>query len=95
MEWSRDMEKPGVKLADAGRSADRFQKLVTNKGVEPARVAVNYTEGIDYGAMKVATTVTISCDQTEESINEAGELAFRKALELTRDGWSVLQGKKV
>lgn len=92
------MVKPGVKLADSGVIDDKFAKLAKNAtkdGAESARVAVNFTEGIEYGAMKVATTVTINCAQTEAAINEAGELAFKKALEITTDGWSLLKGTKV
>jgi len=95
MDWERDMVKPGVKKADSGKEPDPFEQLVLKKGIEHARISVHYTEGVDFGAMKVATTVSISCEQTEEEINKAGELAFRKALEITQDGWGVLRGEKV
>lgn len=69
---------------------DKFCSLWKNRKVEPARVSMTVGEGLDYGAVKVSATVTLSCDQDEPSINAAGEAAFYKALELVRDGWSEL-----
>ena len=69
---------------------DKFEALWKKRDVEPARVAISVAEGMDYGALKVSATVSVSCDQDEKTINKAGELAFYKALELVRDGWGEL-----
>lgn len=101
--WNRDMKKPGVAKSDSGTLRDdKFTSLVSHKRISqnptsPAipvsRVSVNYQEAVEFGAQKVAVTVTVECDQMETSINLAGEYAFFKAVELVRDGWSVLNAE--
>jgi hypothetical protein len=77
--------------AEAGQLVeDKFEALWKKRDVDPARVAVGVSEGMDYGALKVSVTVSVACDQNESTINKAGELAFYKALELMRDGWGEL-----
>lgn len=77
--------------SDAGQIVeDKFEALWKKRDVEPARVAVGTSEGMDFGQLKVSVTVSVACDQDEASINKAGELAFYKAIELMRDGWSEL-----
>lgn len=90
--WSRDMKSSKGEKADAGqlKGDDKFEALWKNRNVEPARVALTVSEGMDYGALKVSATVSVSCDQNETTINKAGEVAFYKALELVRDGWAEL-----
>lgn len=68
---------------------DKFQELMVGDGL--ARVSTTYGRGLSYGEEKVSVTVTIACDQNEATINKAGEVTFMKALELTGDGWSVLE----
>lgn len=86
------MKSSTVEKSDAGqiRSEDKFDALWSNRKVEPARVSITVSEGMDYGALKVSATVSLSCDQNERTINEAGGLAFYKAVELVRDGWAEL-----
>lgn len=85
------MKGPKGERSDAGQLRDdKFNALWKRRDVEPARVALNVGESMEFGAMKVSATVSVSCDQDEESINKAGELAFHKALEFVRDGWSHL-----
>ena len=69
---------------------DKFASLWSKKDSRPATVSISVGEGMDYGALKVSATVTLACDQNEATIDKAGELAFYKALELVRDGWSEL-----
>ncbi len=89
--WSRDSKSSKGDKSEAGQiKEDKFEALWKNRGTEPARVSVSVSEGMDYGALKVSATVTVSCDQNEATINKAGELSFHKALELVRDGWSEL-----
>lgn len=72
---------------------DKFEALWKHREQKPASVGVSVTEGADYGTCKVTATVYVNCDQDEPTINKAGEFAFFKALELVRDGWSVLAGE--
>lgn len=89
--WSRDSKSSKGEQAEAGQiKEDKFEALWKNRKTDPARVSISVAEGMDYGALKVSATVTVCCDQNEATINKAGELAFHKALELVRDGWSEL-----
>lgn len=92
--WARDMKSSKGEKSDVGqlKGDDKFEVLWKKRDVEPARVAVTVSEGMDYGALKVSATVSVSCDQNEATINKAGEVAFYKALELVRDGWAELNG---
>lgn len=93
--WSRDVQKDDKQMSDTGQlhGDDKFEALWKKRKVDPARVSVSVSEGMDYGAAKVSATVTVNCDQDEATINKAGELSFYKALELVRDGWGILGGK--
>jgi hypothetical protein len=68
---------------------DKFRQLVSNPNGLIARVNMGVSESLEYGALKVSASVTLACDQTEEAINRAGELAFNKSVELMRDGFSI------
>lgn len=89
--WSRKSKNSTTEIIEAGQLVeDKFTKLWSNRKVEAARVAVSVSEGLDYGALKVSATVSLSCDQDEKTIDKAGEMAFYKALELVRGGFGVL-----
>lgn len=90
--WSRTVKGSKGEKSDAGQIAgeDKFEVLWKKRDVEPAKVSIGVGEGLEYGAVKVSATVSLVCDQNEAAINKAGELAFFKALELMRDGWSHL-----
>lgn len=68
---------------------DKFKALITSTESTLARVSISVGESMNYGALKVSSTVTLNCDQNEVCINKAGELAFYKALELMQDGFSI------
>lgn len=87
------VEKEKVVIVDKKgqlTKVDEFQKLVTKPGDEKAiyaRVNMGVSESMEYGSLKVSASVTLTCDQNEEKINKAGELAFGKSLELIMDGF--------
>lgn len=90
--WAREVKSPkGETSASQQLREDKFAALWKNRDSKPAGVTVGVHEGIDYGAMKVTATVYLNCDQNEEAINKASEMAFFKALEVVRDGWSELK----
>lgn len=92
--WTREIKGEKDQVSETEQIVDdKFEKLLTNKTKGSARVSIGVSEGMAYGALKVSATVSVNCDQTEQAINTAGELAFLKAVELVRDGWSVMDGR--
>lgn len=93
-DWSLTVEREGRKpITKSGQlDEDKFRILVTNPTGVQARVGVNVGESMEYGALKVGATVTLTCDQNEPMINKAGELAFYKAVEIMKDGYKELTG---
>lgn len=67
---------------------DKFQSLVQSDGL--ARVDTLYQRAVNHHEEKVVVTISVACDQNEPMINRAGELTFRKALELVDDNYSLL-----
>ncbi len=89
---TRERKSPKGEVTDTELLVeDKFTKLWSDKSKTPAKVAIGVGESAEYGAQKVSVTVTLNCDQNERTIDKAGELAFYKAVELLRDGWSELQ----
>jgi len=92
MNWSRVLQRQGwsVPQTDSGSDIDPFSML--NAMADPktgsvSRVGVGIKAG-GYG--EVFVNVSIECPQNEVCINLAGEVAFRKAVELANDGASQL-----
>lgn len=85
MRWTKILEQHGYKVEQTGGDVDPFLFLAQqakDSGLPTA--TISYKASLDFA--KVSCTVIIQCPQDECSINLAGELAFRKALELTNDG---------
>lgn len=70
---------------------DRFQQLVQGDGL--ARVETLYQRAVNFHEEKVVVTISLACDQNEQSINKAAELGFYKALELVDDNYSILMDR--
>lgn len=70
--------------------AEPYAALWSKKDQQPARVSMTVSQSAEFGTVKVSANVSLACDQTEDSINKAGELAYRKAYELMTDGWNEL-----
>ncbi len=94
MKWNRSLQRAGYVLEEAGASYDPFfllgQKARQN-GVGIAKVSYTVGTSREYGETKCSCTVSIECPQDEKNIELAGEVAYRKALELTNDGASQLE----
>lgn len=93
MRWSRLLKRYGYQVDDNGAELDPFLTLNAQAslgGTKPA--SVTYSVGIsrEYGEVKCQASVTLVCPQHESAINMAGELAYRKAVELVNDGASSL-----
>jgi len=89
MKWKRILQQHGYTVEQEGGDVDPFLFLAQQaKASGLPTAAIEYKTSLDYG--KVSCVVTIQCPQDECSINLAGELAFRKSLELTNDGASQI-----
>lgn len=66
-------------------------ELLVRKPEGPhASVTMTVGRSFGYGDLKVSASVTLQCDQNEETVEEAGKRAFLKAVELMNDGISVM-----
>jgi hypothetical protein len=95
--YSMVSENKGKRMSKAGQLKDEFPGLVsdlTGQSKPLARVSMTVGEALEYGEVKVSATVTLTCDQDKKHIDKAGELAFFKAQELMRDGWSEMGVEK-
>jgi len=86
-EWHQAMVRHGFIVEESG-AFDPFYGLALQAAATKteARVSVGLRSAKEYGTVYCTANVTITCPQTEQYIDLAGELAFRKALELTNDG---------
>jgi hypothetical protein len=66
---------------------DTFSKLCSGRG-PLAHIGVSAGMTIGYGDLKIKTNLRLSCDQTDERINEAGQLCITKTNEYVRWGLS-------
>ena len=87
MKWEQVLEKMGQIKHNEGVETDPFQRMA---GTEGARVSSTVGRSLEYGEIKCSATVSLDCPQSEAYIDLAGEVAFRKALELANDGMCEL-----
>lgn len=73
---------------------DSFKNLIraTDHTRGAARVAVTWGRAGEYGNPKVSVTITVTCDQDEETIDKAGFLAYSKATELVDEVIKTTEG---
>jgi len=90
MRWTRVLQQHGYQVETTdGTDIDPFLWLAQQAKARGEAVAtISYRTSLEFST--VACTVTISCPQDEHSINLAGEIAFRKAHELTNDGANLM-----
>lgn len=69
---------------------DKFKALITNTE-NVGKLNTSYSRSFDFGSEKISVSLTCMCDQTESMINEAGKLTFLKVVELTNDGFAILE----
>lgn len=86
MKWTGLLKRFGYQLPAAGAQPDPFMALAQqSEGQKSVNVNCNVGTSLEYGEVKCGFSVTVTCPQNEQSMNMAGELAFRKAIELTND----------
>lgn len=96
MKWQRITQRLGELNTEQGSDEDPFQHLlhpVESNNVE-VRATMGRSEHVTMGAghegwLKCDVSVVVRCPQKEALIDIAGELAAKKALELTNDGMSL------
>jgi hypothetical protein len=71
---------------------DPFAALCT-PGLTHASVGFSLGTSQDYGRLKVVATVRVDCNQSTATMDKAAEMAFSKALEYMKDGFSILSGE--
>jgi len=86
----REIETPGTPTKTDHGMLD-FPGLKTGDGA--ARVGVNIGYGFDFGKGKCSVTVTVACDQTEDMIDLAGDMAMRKADQLADEGMKLVDAR--
>lgn len=90
MKWTQVLQRHGYEVEiREGTDIDPFLWLAQQAQARGEPVAqISFRTSLDFG--KASCTVTINCPQDERSLNTAGELAFRKAHELTNDAASII-----
>jgi len=82
------LKRYGYEQAVAGSEIDPFMMVgqqSQQSGLPAINVNCNMGSSLEYGEVKCGFSVTVTCPQTEPSINMAGEMVYRKAIELTND----------
>ena len=90
MKWEQVLQKMDQISHKEGIEQDPFARMIPAEANHSARVSSTVGRSLEYGEIKCSSTVTIDCPQREAYIDMAGEIAFRKALELANDGMSEL-----
>lgn len=69
-------------------TGDPYTDLIQYNGA--AKVTTTYGRSLPFAEEKLSVEVSLTCDQNETTINEAGKLGLLKAMELANDGWSII-----
>jgi hypothetical protein len=70
-----------------------FPGLRRDLALPEARVAVNIGYGFDFGKGKCSVTISLACDQTEEVIDMAADMAMNKADQLADEGMKLVDAR--
>ncbi len=87
-----EKDKPTRTLRREVLSGDAFERLCTPGGIH-ASVGLNIGTQANFGELKISATVRLQCDQNEGAMDEAAKMAFSKAFEYMRDGFTILAGE--
>lgn len=69
---------------------DPFKELIKNNGASTVRCGTTRWVNLDGGGVTVKFEVGLSCDQSEEFILKAGELALGMAIQMTTKGLDLI-----
>lgn len=91
MKWARTLIRRGFLKEEVGNDPDPFQFLGEAANSSPSGIAeleFNLRTSTDYGQISCSVSLRIRCPQNEPCIDLAGEIGYRKALELVNAGAS-------
>lgn len=80
----------GVTKTVKEETLDPLERLWTPGKHAHARVGLQVGTQHDFGRIKVTAYVDYECNQNEATVNEAGMLAFSKAIEFVHDALAVM-----
>lgn len=87
--YTRETEVDSVPQKTEHGTVD-FPGLRRNMQLPEARLAATIGYGLDFGKGKCSVTVSLSCDQTEDMIDLAADMALHKADELADRGMQIV-----
>lgn len=87
--YTREMETQSGEVKTDNGTVD-FPGLRRNMQLPEARLAATIGYGLDFGKGKCSVTVSLSCDQTEDMIDLAADMALHKADELADRGMQIV-----
>lgn len=81
--YNATIEKEDVTEVRKGEiPGDKFARLVSSPKSVTSQISVSWGESAPFGRVKVSVLLTLTCDQTEAMIQEAGFLGYITAKEL-------------
>jgi hypothetical protein len=93
--WRRQVEdREQINIQEGEVKDDSFKNLIraTDHTRGAARVSVTWGRAGEFSNPKVSVTITVTCDQDEETIDKAGFLAYSKATELVDEVIKTTEG---
>ncbi len=88
------VEKGGQVATVQSEELDPLLGLYTPDGRPHATVSMSVGTQVNFGEVKVTAHVSYQCDQTTERVDQAGLLAFEKAVSFMNDGLKLLTTKE-
>lgn len=88
-----DIEREGKNTTVRTEELDPLLGLCTPDGRPQATVSISVGTQVNFGEVKVTAHVSYQCDQNTEKVDQAGMLAFEKAVSFMNDGLQLLTAK--
>lgn len=86
--WEVVVERYNAVVTKNGGAMDPFKELVKRDGA--SSVTISVSRALPYGELKVSASVSVSCDQDQPTIEQAGEVAFLQAVKLVQAHFTEL-----
>lgn len=89
-----EIERGGQAETVRSEELDPLLGLYTAGAHPHATVSMSVGTQVNFGEVKVTAHVSYQCDQTREKVDQAGMLAFAKAVAFMNDGLELLTAKE-